>query len=153
MERLNLPTYSFNIKSKEGRNYIFDPVRKKYVVLTPEEWVRQHFVSYMIREKNYPAALTRVEMYLEVNQMGKRCDVVFFDRKGTPRMIVECKAPEVRISQKTFDQVAAYNLKLKVDYLVVTNGLKHYACAMDYRTNSYHFLKEIPDYHFLKTTD
>ncbi len=146
MERLNLPTYSFNIKSEGGRSYIFDRVRQKYVALTPEEWVRQHFVAFMNEEKHFPASLTRVEMYLEVNRMGKRCDAVFYDRTGTPRLILECKAPGVSVTQKTFDQIAAYNRNLQVDFLVVTNGITHYACAMDYARGSYRFLQDIPDY-------
>ena len=146
MERLNLPTYSFNIKSEGSRRLIFDTIRKKFVLLTPEEWVRQHFVRYMIEEKHFPASLTSIEMFLRINQLGKRCDAVFHDRRGHPRLILECKAPEVPIGQKTFDQIAVYNLKLQVDFLVVTNGLQHFACRMDYRAGNYHFLEEIPDY-------
>ena len=144
MESLNLPTYSFNIKSAGKRKVIFDKLRKRFVTLTPEEWVRQNFISFLIEEKKYPPALIAVEMSIEVNMLKKRCDIVVFDREGYPAVIIECKAPEVKISQKSFDQIAAYNIRLKVNYLIVTNGLDFYCCLINHKANSYSFLKEIP---------
>lgn len=146
MQRLNLPTYSFNIKSEGERSYIFDEIRKKYVFLTPEEWVRQNIIQYLSIEKKYPKPLFGVEMHFRVNKLSKRGDIIIFDRKGDPMVIVECKAPEVRINQKVFDQIARYNMKFRVNYLIITNGLKHYCCKMDYEEGSYEFLKEIPDF-------
>ncbi len=146
MERLNLPTYLFKIKSEGQRKFIFDSIRKKYVVLTPEEWVRQNFIQYLINEKKYPSSLIAIEMALTLNKLSKRTDIVLFDRQGNPVIIVECKSPKVKITQDTFDQIARYNMKLKVNYLIVTNGITHYCCRMDYEDNTYSFLKDIPDY-------
>ena len=146
METLNLPTYSFSVKSEAGRTYIFDSIRKKYVVLTPEEWVRQHLVNFLITEKKVPAGLIVLEKKIIMNTMKRRPDILLYDNKGKPVMIVECKAPEVTISQDTFDQIARYNSVIRAPYLVVTNGLKHYCCLMDHQHNSYQFLEEIPDY-------
>ena len=146
MIRLNLPEYSFNISYKNDQAYIFDPVRKKKILLTPEEWVRQNFLQYLVSEKSVPLSLVRVEMSMKLNKRIKRSDIVVFDRLAQAMLIVECKAPEVQITQKSFDQAAMYNIELKVAYLVVTNGLKHYFCRMDYASKSYHFLKELPDY-------
>ena len=146
MESLNLPTYSFNIKFQEQRKYIFDTLRKKYVLLTPEEWVRQNFLKYLIEEKKYPASLISVEMEIKLNKLSKRCDAVIFNRNGKPFLIVECKATTVKIDQIVFEQIARYNMQLQVKYLIVTNGLKHYCCKIDFENQSYAFLKEIPDY-------
>ena len=146
MEKLNLPSYNFNIKLEEQRKLIFDSIRKKYVVLTPEEWVRQNFISYLVQTKNYPQGLIAVEKKVDVNRMPQRSDIVLFNNKAVPVMIVECKAPSVKISQDTFNQIARYNMKLQVPYLVVTNGLKHYCCEINYETNSFRFIPEIPDY-------
>ena len=146
MEKLNLPTYSFNIKLIEQRKYIFDFIRKKFVILTPEEWVRQNFLKYLVEEKNFPASLIAVEKELKLNSLSKRTDAVVYDRKGNPFLIVECKATSVKIDQKVFDQIARYNMKLEVDFLVVTNGLEHYCCKLDYENQKYSFLKEIPLY-------
>ena len=146
MDLLKLPDVSSQIKVDPEKNTIFDSFRKKFVALTPEEWVRQHFLHYLVQYLNYPAGLISVEMALQYNKLSRRCDIVVFTRNGVPKMIIECKAPKVKISQKAFDQVAAYNLKLKVDFLVVTNGLNHFCCKMDYTNNSYTFLQEIPDY-------
>ncbi|MCX6256785.1 MAG: type I restriction enzyme HsdR N-terminal domain-containing protein [Bacteroidia bacterium] len=146
MESLNLPAYSFNIKSERQRNLIFDEIRKKYVPLTPEEWVRQHFVKYLINEKKYPAQLIAVEMFLKHNKMKRRCDIVIFDKSGRPLLITECKAPSVKISREAFEQLAVYNLKLLVSYLIVTNGIDHYCCKMDGENRNPVFLKEIPEY-------
>ena len=146
MEKLNLPTYNFNINLEGQRKLIFDSIRKKYVVLTPEEWVRQNFISYLVEDKNYPRGLIAVEKKVDVNRMPQRSDIVLYNNKAEPIMIVECKAASVKISQDTFNQVARYNMKLQVPYLVVTNGLNHYCCQIDYENNSYKFVLEIPDY-------
>ncbi|CAM1367780.1 Restriction endonuclease subunit R (fragment) [Tenacibaculum soleae] len=116
------------------------------MVLTPEEWVRQHFVQYLIDEKKYPVSLIAIEKQLTINNLKKRTDIVIFSSDGMPDIIVECKAPKIKISQDTFDQIARYNLKLNANYLVVTNGLQHYFCKLDKENETYIFLKEIPDY-------
>lgn len=144
MQALNLPPYQFKLKNNGAKSHIFDAIRKKYVVLTPEEWVRQNFLQYLIREKKYPASLIAVEAGLKYNQLQKRMDVLIYDKQGSPHLMVECKAPEVKITQDVFDQVARYNMVFKVKYLVVTNGLHHFCCLMDYTTNSYVYLEQIP---------
>ena len=146
MQRLNLPIYSIKLKKEENKTLVFDPIRKKYIVLTAEEWVRQNFIQFLIDEKNYPASLMAVEMGIDLLNTKKRCDIVLYNTKGLPHMIVECKAPSIKISQDTFDQIARYNMTLKTDLLVVTNGLQHYVCMIDYQNQCYHFLKEIPNY-------
>jgi type I site-specific restriction-modification system R (restriction) subunit len=146
MKAINLPTYSFNLKSENNKRFIFDEVRKKFVVLTPEEWIRQNFIRYMHLEKNYPLSLTRVEMGVKVNNLSRRCDIVFHNRQGKPLVIVECKAPEVKITQETFEQIARYNLNLKTDYLFVTNGNVTMGCKMEYDKGGFLFIESIPDY-------
>lgn len=146
MQKLNLPAYTFKLKSNEKHTLIFDNLRKKYFVLTPEEWVRQHFVRFLIDEKKYPVSLIALEKQLTINNLKKRTDIVVYNTFGSPNIIVECKAPQIKISQDTFDQIARYNLKLKATYLIVTNGLEHYFCKMDFENETYIFLKEIPDY-------
>jgi type I site-specific restriction endonuclease len=146
MQELNLPKYSFKFKETDEKIYIFDAFRKKYVQLTPEEWVRQNFLQYLVVEKKYPLSLIAVEAGLKYNQMQKRADVLVYDKQGHPFLLVECKAPEVKISQDTFDQVARYNMIFKVSYLIVTNGMDHFCCKMDYSDNSYRFLEEIPPF-------
>lgn len=146
MERLNLPTYSFNIKLKEQRKYIFDFIRKKYVLLTPEEWVRQNFLKYLVDEKKYPASLIAVEKEFKLNTLSKRSDAVVYNKSGIPVLIVECKAAGVKIDQKVFDQIARYNMKLNVEFLVVTNGLNHYCCKIDFENHTYSFLKDVPEF-------
>lgn len=146
MQKLNLPTYQFKLKSNENKTLIFDNLRKKYVVLTPEEWVRQHFVEFLIQEKKYPVSLIAIEKQLVINNRKKRTDILIFNSDGKPDIIVECKAPSIKITQDTFDQIARYNLKLKANYLVVTNGLQHYFCQLDTENETYVFLQEIPDY-------
>jgi len=145
MDRLNLPTYSFNIKFKEQRKYIFDFIRKKYVLLTPEEWVRQNFLKYLVEEKKYPASLIAVEKEFKLNTLSKRSDAVVYNRLGQPFLIIECKATNVHINQKVFDQIARYNMKLNVEYLIVTNGLEHYCCKIDVEKQNYIFLKDVPE--------
>ena len=146
MQELNLPSYEFRLKKEGGQLRIFDEVRKKYVALTPEEWVRQHFIMYLIKQKQVPAGLIILEKQLIMNKMSRRPDILIHNRQGEAVMIVECKAPEVNITQDTFDQVARYNSVLSVQYLVVTNGLQHFCCQMDYQGNTYRFLEDIPEY-------
>jgi len=146
MQELNLPTYKFRIKSNENKYFIFDIIRKKYVVLTPEEWVRQHYVHYLIEEKKYPISLISIEKKLTINQLTKRTDILIFNAEGNPDIIVECKAPTIKITQETFDQIARYNLKLNANYLILTNGLEHFNCIMDFKNEQYVFLESIPDY-------
>ena len=146
MIQLNLPQYKFKLKSNENKTLIFDKVRKKYFVLTPEEWVRQHYVSFLIEEKKYPISLIALEKQLIVNGLKKRSDILVFNKQGQTEIIVECKAPSVKITQETFDQIARYNLKLKANYLIVTNGLQHIFCKIDLEKENYIFLPEIPDY-------
>ena len=125
---------------------IFDKLRKKYKVLTPEEWVRQHFVYFLIEEKKYPVTLIALEKQLTINNLKKRSDILIFNTNGKPEIIVECKAPSIKITQNTFDQIARYNLKLRANYLIVTNGLEHFYCKMDFKNETYIFLKDIPHY-------
>ena len=146
MQRLNLPTYNFKVKNSQNKTLIFDKLRKKYVVLTPEEWVRQHFIHFLIEEKKYPVTLIAIEKQLIINNLKKRADILIFNRNGNPEIIIECKAPSTKISQETFDQIARYNLKLKATFLILTNGLSHFYCKMDFKNKTYLFLKEIPNY-------
>ena len=146
MTILNLPPCKFKIKSSENKRFIFDKLRKKYIVLTPEEWVRQHFISFLIKEKKYPETIIAVEKQIIVNGLKKRTDILIFNKQGLPEIIVECKAPSIEITQSTFDQIARYNLKLNAHYLVVTNGLSHFYCKIDPTKQAYVFLKEIPSY-------
>lgn len=150
MHPLNLPTYSFKIKDESNTRYIFDAFRLKWLKLTPEEWVRQHFAYYLMMEKNYPKGRLALEYGLKINGLSRRCDIVFFDNALQPKLIVECKAPKVPINQKVFDQIARYNFQLKVDFLIVTNGLQHFACRIDYEKQTYYYLKEIPEFNELK---
>ena len=145
--KLNLPQYEFNIKKDSTGNFkIFDSLRRKFVALTPEEWVRQNFVAFLINDKRFPAGLMNNEISLTQNGISRRCDTLIADRHGNPFMIVEYKAPSIQISQKVFDQIVRYNMVLRAKYLVVSNGLSHYCCKIDYATNSYSFLPDIPDY-------
>ena len=144
MHDLNLPKYDFKVKSEGGKKQIFDSVRKQFVVLTPEEWVRQHFIHFLHQEKGFPLSLMGVEFPLQYNGMTKRADIICFQKEGKPMLLVECKSANVSISQKVFDQIARYNFDLRVQFLVVTNGLQHFCCEMNYEENSYRFLQEIP---------
>ncbi len=150
MENLNLPTYSFKIKSNLQKNFIFDEIRKKYVKLTPEEWVRQNFIRFLVEEKHYPASLIAIEKKADVNSLLQRSDIVLYNNKAKPVMIVECKAAKVKISQDVFNQIARYNMKLKVPLLVVTNGLQHFCCKMNYENKSFNFMENIPAYPEIK---
>ena len=144
MPQLNLPKVALKTKSVEGTIQVFDVIRKKYFVLTPEEWVRQHFIHYLNTEKNYPMGLMGVEKMVKYNALKTRADIVLYTTEGKAKMIVECKAPNVKITQDTFNQIAKYNFKLKVQFLVVTNGMQHFCCKMDYEKNTNCFLKEVP---------
>lgn len=146
MAELKLPAYNAKVVVKDGKRNIFDPLRRKYVALTPEEWVRQHFINFLISCKGYPGSLLANEIAITLNGTSKRCDSILFDRQGQPQMIVEYKAPTVKITSKVFDQIARYNIVLKVKFLIVTNGIDHYCCKVDYQNNRCVFLKDIPDY-------
>ncbi len=139
LPQLNLPIVALKTKLVEGTTQVFDQVRKKYLVLTPEEWVRQHFIHYLNQEKNYPLGLMGVEKMVKYNGMQTRADIVLYTTEGKPNMIVECKAPNVKITQDAFNQIAKYNFKLQVSLLVVTNGIQHFCCQMDYETNEIKF--------------
>jgi len=144
MQELNFPKYSFRFKSNENKLYIFDPIRKKFIFLTSEEWVRQNVVQYLLTEKKYPKSLTNVEKAIKVKNRIKRYDIVIYNSDGSIFLLVECKAPNISITQETFDQIARYNSALKSKYLMITNGLKHYFCKMDFEKQHYVFLNELP---------
>lgn len=146
MQQLNLPPYEIRTRNIRGRHMILDILRRKYVSLTPEEWVRQHFIHFLIEHKGYPATLLANEVQLAVGNKVLRTDTVLYDTWLRPRMIIEYKAPTVSITQKVFDQITAYNMLLKVDYLVVSNGITHYVCKMDYDNQKYLFMDDIPNY-------
>ena len=146
MQKLNFPVYSFRFKNSENKVAIFDEIRKKFIILTPEEWVRQHVVKFLIEEKKYPKSYINVEKLIKVNGLNKRYDVVIFQPNGALSLLVECKAPEIKITQTTFDQIARYNMTLKADYLMITNGLNHYFCKMDFENEKYTFLEELPEF-------
>lgn len=148
MQQLNLPSYSFSIKTIKDKPYIFDTQRRRYVSLTPEEWVRQHFIQFLIQDKNYPSAYLAIEKELKMNGMRKRCDAILYNERAEPIIIIEIKAAHVPITQATFDQVAVYNTSLQVVYLMVSNGLQHYCCKIDSKNAQYLFLPEIPSYPF-----
>jgi hypothetical protein len=146
VQKLNFPTYSFRFKNSENKISIFDEIRKKFIVLQPEEWVRQHCIHYLIYEKKYPKSLINVEKELRIHKLAKRYDIVVFNTDGSIHLIVECKAPQITIKQDTFDQIARYNLELNASFLMVTNGINHYYCQMDFEKEQYLFLKDIPNY-------
>ncbi len=146
---LNLPKYEVKIEIRNGKRVIFDVLRRRYVALTPEEWVRQHFVHFLIAHKGYPLTLMANEVFLNLNGTKKRCDTVLYKQNLTARMIIEYKSPEIEITQAVFNQISNYNLVLKVDYLIVSNGINHYCCKMDYDNQSYIFLKDVPAYNLL----
>lgn len=146
MLELNLPPFDKKIMQKDGKPFILDIIRQQYVALTPEEWVRQHFVHFLITHKGFPQSLMANEVQIRLNGMSRRCDTVVYDRALQPRVIVEYKAPSVQITQQVFDQICRYNMVIQADYLIVSNGLAHYCCKMDYKAQSYAFVKEIPSY-------
>jgi hypothetical protein len=146
MKELNLPSYDVKIKGTREKPEIFDFLRRRFITLTPEEWVRQHFVHWLVEHKGYPQGLLGNEVALKCGDKTLRCDSILYDKEAKHKMIIEYKAPTVSVTQRVFSQISAYNLLLHVDYLVVSNGLQHYCCKMDYDSKTYHFLQEIPDY-------
>ena len=146
MQQLNFPSCKFRFKNSENKIAIFDEIRKKFIFLTPEEWVRQHVVHFLLHYKNYPKSLINVEKQLKINGLIKRYDVVVYRPDGSINVLVECKAPSVKITQETFDQIARYNHTLNAAFLMVTNGLNHYYCKMDFELEKYTFLEDIPHY-------
>jgi hypothetical protein len=143
---LNLPSFDINVKKTKEKFSVLDPLRRKYVALTPEEWVRQHFVNFLLTEKGYPPALVANEVQIKLNGQKRRCDTVIYNRNLTPLMIVEYKAPDVNITQSVFDQIVRYNIVLKVKYLIVSNGLNHFCCKMNYEDRTFEYLSDIPLY-------
>ena len=146
MYQLNLPTYDLRLRRTGNRDMIFDVLRRKYVALTPEEWVRQHFVHFLIEHKGYPTALLANEIELRIGGKHLRADTLLYNKELRPHMLIEYKSPTIALTQKVFDQISTYNLLLHADYLIVSNGMQHICCRMDYEQNTYHFLEEIPDY-------
>ncbi len=146
MYRLNLPQYEIKIANRNGRTCILDTLRRRYVSLTPEEWVRQHFVHFLTGHKGYPPSLMANEVELRVGDKRLRCDSILYNKEAQPVMLIEYKAPTVALTQRVFDQITVYNMLLHVDYLIVSNGLQHYCCRMDYDKRTYTFLRDIPEY-------
>jgi predicted type IV restriction endonuclease len=146
MQKLNFQLYNFRFKNSENKVSIFDEIRKKFIILTPEEWVRQHVIQFLLEEKKYPKSLINIEKVLKVNGLRKRYDVVVFNPDGSIFILIECKAPEIKIAQATFDQIARYNMTMKANFLMVTNGLNHYFCQMDFENEKYTFLENLPNY-------
>ncbi len=146
MQQLHFPSYSFTLKNKENKPYILDTIRKKYVRLTPEEWVRQHTLLFLVETHLYPKSLINVEKEFLVNGTKKRYDIVVYNKDGSIFLMIECKSPSIAIKQDTFDQIARYNLQLDATYLMVTNGLNHYYCQMDYHNQRYTFVRELPTF-------
>lgn len=153
MQALNLPKYQIKTRQSGSNIEVFDMIRKKYLVLTPEEWVRQQFILYLIHEKNYPPTLISLEKGIKVLGMNKRFDAVLSDKSGRPIVLIEFKSPDVKVSQQVFEQIARYNIHLKVRYLIVSNGMKHYCCEVDYQKKTFAFLENIPDYNDLILRD
>ncbi|MFS4469061.1 type I restriction enzyme HsdR N-terminal domain-containing protein [Maribacter sp. 2210JD10-5] len=146
MIALSFPNYSFRLKNSQNKTLIFDEIRKKFVVLTPEEWVRQHVLHYLVQNKKYPKSIINVEKQIEINGLKKRYDMVVFNPDGSIAILVECKAPSIKITQNVFDQIARYNLDVNATFLMVTNGLQHYYCQISQESKKYHFLRDIPDF-------
>lgn len=146
INKLNLPEYEFRFKNVLDKRYIFDEYRKKYVVLTPEEWVRQNFLKYLNVEKKYPKSLTGVEISLKINGLSKRADIVIYDSERKPDVVVECKAPTVKIDEKTCQQALLYNTSFSARLIILTNGIAHYCIVTDTENNNYTFIKTIPEY-------
>lgn len=149
MQALNLPPYDVKLRGTREKPEIFDFLRRRFVALTPEEWVRQHFTHWLVEHKGYPQALLGNEIELRIGEKRLRCDTILYNKVLEPRMIIEYKAPSVAVTQKVFNQISTYNLLLHVDYLIVSNGLQHYCCRMDYERGRYEFMQEIPDYQAL----
>ena len=150
MQVLNLPKTELKVTTKDGKPQVFDHLRRKYVALTPEEWVRQQFVHYLIGQKGYPAECIGNEVSITLNGTRKRCDSVVYGREAEPLMIIEYKAPSVDITQQVFEQISRYNIQLRVKWLIVSNGLQHYCCRIDYESGTYQFVEDIPTYNEIK---
>lgn len=150
MITLNLPPADLKLSQRDGHTYVFDILRRRHIRVTPEEWVRQHFVHFLIEQKGYPGELLANEISLSLNSTTKRCDTVLYDAHARPHMIIEYKAPHISISQRVFDQISRYNIVLRVPYLIVSNGLQHYCCRIDYERKQYEFLREVPHYTEIK---
>lgn len=150
LPQLNFPSSKFKLKESDGKLFIFDDARKKYFVLTPEEWVRQNCLHYLRDTKGFPISLLAVEKGIKINNQNLRYDIVAYSKNAKPILLVECKAPEIKISQSTFDQIAAYNIKLDVPFLMVTNGIQHYCCISNSKEARYDFLKEVPEFNTIK---
>jgi hypothetical protein len=146
MIKLNFPEYQFRFKNSENKVSIFDEIRKKFIILTPEEWVRQNVIHFLMYDKKYPKSLINVEKNLTINSLTKRYDVVVFNKNGSINILVECKSTDIKISQNVFDQIARYNMTLKANFLMVTNGLNHYFCIIDNENEKYLFLENLPEY-------
>ncbi len=150
MQELNLPRYNFKIRESDKFRQIFDEVRKKFIVLTPEEWVRQHFINYLITHLSYPKSLIKVEFGIKYNQLSKRPDILIYSSTGKPLLIIECKAPKIKLTKSVLEQVSVYNKVIKSPYVIVTNGMQHICWRNIFTTNEIDFLQEIPDYHSVK---
>lgn len=146
MYSLNLPSFDAKIRKNGSLMEIYDPLRRKFIALTPEEWVRQHFVNWLISNKEYPTSLMANEAGIKLNSLTRRCDTVVYNQHLDPLMIIEYKESNISITQDVFDQVVRYNTVLKVPYIVVSNGVNHYCCKMNYEKQSYDFLTDIPNY-------
>ncbi len=150
MQNLNLPNYDFKLTKSGNHVLIWDQIRKKNIVLTPEEWVRQNFMCFLSSEFGFPQSLMQVEGGLKYNKMNMRSDILCYNQAGNPILLVECKRPTLSITQKTFDQIARYNMSLKVPFLAVTNGLEHFYCQIDFDKKDFHFLPNLPQFEFVK---
>jgi hypothetical protein len=144
MYNLNLPSVSLKFKEINGKKAIFDIVRKKYIILTPEEWVRQHFIHFLINKYQYPRSLIKIESGIRFNDITGRSDIIVYDRKGQVFLLVECKAPTIPLSNVVFEQASRYNQDYKAKYLLITNGLQHFCCEINHQTNSYTYMNDIP---------
>ncbi len=149
MIELNLPPYAYKLKQNNGSVQIWDAVRRKYVALTPEEWVRQHFIAYLVGSKKYPLGRIGNEISLSLNGRSRRCDTLVYDAEGQPLVLIEYKAPHISVSQKVFEQAVRYNICFRVPYIMLSNGISHYCCRIDYDSRKYSFLTEIPSYNEL----
>lgn len=146
MQTLNLPETDLKIINKDGRLHVFDILRRKYVSLTPEEWVRQQFVHFLILHKGYPIECIGNEISITLNNTKKRCDSVVYGRNAKPTMIIEYKSPQTEITQNVFEQISRYNIRLKVKWLIVSNGMRHYCCRIDYDNGTYQFVEDVPSF-------
>jgi len=143
-QKLNLPLYSFKFKTSNNKQYIFDEIRKKFVYLSPEEWVRQNFLKYLVNNRKYPPSLISIEKKIKVLKTSKRFDIMIHNQHGNPNIMVECKSYKYNINQNAFDQISRYNLNLNVNIIIITNGISHYYINIDYEKNKFIFLDNIP---------